>query len=345
MTPKQRILRTIYQKEIDRLPIQIDFAGACLDKMSRHWGLAGDREMVPFLDNHLVYAYLSDAVGDIKARQIGTGDVSYDDWGVGYQNVSEGPSPVSYPLADMNRWASYRFPDANAPGLLDRAQRVVRDFGDEYMVTSYQIFSLFERAWLLRGFENFLVDMMLERDFAETLLDKITDYSVTVAKRYVAAGVTCGRVADDYGGKTGMLFSPAMWRDMIKPRLKKIYAVYQEAGIPVLHHSCGDILPILPDLVEMGAKVLNPVQPDAMDITTLKERFGDALVFYGGISTMGALAAGTSAEVREDVRRTISILGKGGGYIIAPSQGITSEVTAENIEALRLAAREFAADM
>ena len=138
-----------------------------------------------------------------------------------------------------------------------------------------------------------------------------------------------------------MLFSPKMWRTFIKPRLKRIFQVYQDAGIPVLFHSCGNIVPIMGDLVEMGVDIFNPVQPDAMDIADLKTKHGDRLVFYGGISTSGALVHGSPAEVREEVRHAVGILGKGGGYLVAPAQGVTSDVSIENIEALRLAVAEF----
>jgi uroporphyrinogen decarboxylase len=179
-------------------------------------------------------------------------------------------------------------------------------------------------------------------DFVETLLDKITDYQMEIAKRYVQIGIACGRTGDDYGGKTGMLFSPTMWRRFIKPRLKRVWQVYQDAGIPIIHHSCGNIYSIIPDLIELGADILNPIQPDAMDIAKVKEQFGDKLTLYGGISTAGALALGTPQEVEEDVFRTTAILGINGGYIIAPAQGITSEVSIENIEAFRKASAKAA---
>lgn len=343
LTPKERLLRTVRRQDLDCLPTQIDFSGACLDKMLKYWHLANELDAVAFLGNHLVYAYLNDAVGNIKARQLAGNEISYDSWGVGYHSHQEGPLPVIYPLSNLDRWPQYRFPDPNANGLLDRAEKVVARFGRDYCVTSYQIYCLFERAWTIRGMDNLLMDFVLNRDFVETLFDKITDYQIAIAKRYVSIGVSCGRTGDDYGGKTAMLFSPAMWRELIKPRLKRIWQIYQDAGIPVMHHSCGNIMPIISDLVEMGISILNPVQPECMDIAAIKKQFGDTIVLYGGISTSAALALGSPQQVREDVRNTAAILGEGGGYIIGPTQGITSEVSIDNIEAFRQAVSEFSA--
>jgi uroporphyrinogen decarboxylase len=341
LTPKERLMRTIKRQDIDCLPTQIDFSGACLDKMLKYWDLANELDAVAFLGNHVVYAYLNDAVGNIKARQLAGDEISFDSWGVGYNSHQEGPLPVIYPLANLDQWSQYQFPDPNANGLLDRAEKVVASFGRDYCVTSYQIYCLFERAWTIRGMDNLLMDFVLNRDFVETLLDKITEYQIAIAKRYVNIGVSCGRTGDDYGGKTAMLFSPAMWRELIKPRLKRIWQVYQDAGIPVMHHSCGNIMPIISDLVEMGLSILNPVQPECMDIAAVKEQFGGKIVLYGGISTAGALALGSPQQVREDVRNTAAILGKGGGYVIGPTQGITSEVSTDNIEMFRQAVRDF----
>ncbi|KLU63034.1 methylcobalamin:coenzyme M methyltransferase [Peptococcaceae bacterium CEB3] len=336
MSPKERALRTIKRQEIDRLPIQMDFSGVGLDKVAKAWGLpSGGREIITALDNHIVYAYLDDAFGNIKARKLGSDEVSYDAWCVGWNNYQEGPLAVVHPLADLDGWSGYEFPDPWAPGLLERAQKTVAEFGRDYLVTSYQAYCLFERAWALRGLENFLMDLVLRRDFVETLLDKITDYQVAIAKRYVQAGVACGRTGDDYGGKTSMLFAPELWRDLIKPRLRRIWNVYKEAGVPVMHHTCGHVTPIIGDFADMGLDILNPVQPDAMDIRALKDQYGERLTFYGGISTAGALSRGTPQEVRDEVYHTVAVLGRGGGYIIAPAQGITSEVPLENIDALR----------
>jgi uroporphyrinogen decarboxylase len=214
------------------------------------------------------------------------------------------------------------------------AKAIVPAYSHSHIVCSYQVTALFERAYAVRDYENFLCDMMVEEDFANELLDKIADYGVNVAKQYVACGVTCGRVGDDYGTQNGMLFSPEIWREMLKPRLKRIIDVYKENGLPVILHSCGDIRPIIPDLIEIGVDVLNPVQPEAMPIEELAENYGKELTFYGGISTQRVLPNGTEEEIYDEVRRVISVLGKHNGYVVSTGIAITSDVPMENVKAL-----------
>ena len=137
-------------------------------------------------------------------------------------------------------------------GLWMGLKATIAKYGDDYFVTSYQRWLLFERACWLRGVENFLTDMIVDRPFAEWLLDRITEYQVEVARKYIEIGIDCGRTGDDWGSQMGMLFSPDLWRGLIKPRLKKVWDVYHDAGLPVIHHSCGDIRPIIPDLIELG---------------------------------------------------------------------------------------------
>jgi phosphohistidine phosphatase SixA len=170
LTPKERVMRTIKRQDIDCLPTQIDFSGACLDKMLKYWDLANELDAVAFLGNHVVYAYLNDAVGNIKARQLAGDEISYDSWGVGYNSHQEGPLPVIYPLADLDRWSQYQFPNPNASGLLDRAeQRNLNDSGKSLAKAFGEAFrrvgipvgrvytSKFNRAYetaVLAGFKN-----------------------------------------------------------------------------------------------------------------------------------------------------------------------------------------------
>jgi uroporphyrinogen decarboxylase len=125
--------------------------------------------------------------------------------------------------------------------------------------------ALFERAWSLRGFEALLMDMLERPEWVEDLMDRITAIQLTLARRFVAAGVDGGYFGDDYGAQHAMLFSPRLWRRCIKPRLAKMFSVFLDAGLPVILHSDGDIRAILPDLVEIGLTTLNPVQPEVLE--------------------------------------------------------------------------------
>ncbi|MBC7217256.1 MAG: uroporphyrinogen-III decarboxylase-like protein, partial [Candidatus Caldatribacterium sp.] len=131
------------------------------------------------------------------------------------------------------------------------------------------------------------------------------------------------------------------WRRLFKPRLEKIWRVYRESGVVVMHHSCGDVRLVIEDMLDIGLQVLHPVQPHAMSLEELAQKFGERLVFHGGIDTQRLLPFGTPQEVKEAVQRCIETLGKHRKYIIAPSQEIMNEVPTENILALVEAIREY----
>jgi uroporphyrinogen decarboxylase len=186
-----------------------------------------------------------------------------------------------------------------------------------------------------------MTDIYDDPDFVRALLDGITDFQVESARRFVEAGVDGARIGDDYGQQKGLQMRPAIWRDLFKPRLARIYDVYRQAGRPVFQHSCGDIQSILPDLVELGLSVIHPLQPLAMPLETLAEQYGDRLTFFGGIDTQQLLPFGTPEEVRQGVRHCVDLLGARGSYIVAPSQEVMSDVPVENIGALIEAIKEY----
>jgi uroporphyrinogen decarboxylase len=221
------------------------------------------------------------------------------------------------------------------------ADQIVKQTKNDNFVIAYQHFGLFERAWALRGYENLLTDLYYNRSFVEELLDRITDYQVGLAKRFVDAGVDGVRFGDDYGTQKGLAMKDKDWRELFKPRIQRVYQVYQNAGLPVMQHSCGDLRKILPDFVDLGLNMLHPVQPLVMPIRDLAQGYGDQLSFFGGIDTQELLPYGTSDQVRRATKECIEVLGKNGGYMIAPSQEIMSDVPLENIEALVSATKEY----
>ena len=210
----------------------------------------------------------------------------------------------------------------------------VHQYGEEYNVVAYHNALLFERAWSLVGFERLLIEMYDDPKGVEAILDAITETQCEIAQHFVETGIHVARTGDDWGSQKGMLFSPKLWRRFIKPRLKMIWQIYQENGIPIIHHSCGDIQDIVGDLVEMGLDMLNPLQPEAMDLKELVKLYGSQLSFYGGISVQNVLPFGTAADILEAVKECVDTLGKYGGYMIAPSQSITSDVPTSNVNTL-----------
>jgi uroporphyrinogen decarboxylase len=299
------------------------------DKLSAHLGVPLG-ELPARLDNHFLRLDLCYERADSDDRRI-----VYDWWGVGFDTEEEGYFPAANPLANTKDLDAFPWPDPHAPGLLDGANRVIQDDGGHHFVAPNFGFALFERAWTLRGFDTFLLDMALDPAFAEDLLERITEIQLVLIRRFLDLGVDGGYFGDDYGAQDNMLFSPGMWRQMIKPRLARMFAPFREAGLPVLMHSDGQITDILPDLVEIGLTAYNPVQPEVVDHAWLRGTFGRRLAYYGGISTQTILPQGTPQDVAQAVSECVATLApEGTGLLAAPSHRMMSDIPLKNVDAL-----------
>jgi len=201
--------------------------------------------------------------------------------------------------------------------------------------------SHFEKAYFARGFENLLADIAGEPDYAQRLFDRIINKNMVMLENFIYKALIDGvLLGSDWGSQRGLLMSPAAWRTMIKPGELKEYELVRAAGKHVWIHSCGDIVEILPDLAEMGVDVLNPVQPECMDIYELKNNFGKQLAFWGGISTQRTLPFGSPDAVRDETRKVIERLSENGGYIASPSQELQDDVPLDNVTAMIEAIKE-----
>lgn len=354
MTREERVLRTIYREAIDYLPSQIYFASqATKEELQRALGLPSLEDLEQYLDNHLHLTFTLDDVFRYRenhkllkeAEEMGFARVdwergiAYDRWGIGFDMYSDGFCIRHFPLQDEEALRKFEPPDPTKPGLLSVAIEDLRRCSGEYLVICTGYHGIFEKAWGLRGFEEFMLDLALGTKGIERLLDTITEYKVEVAKQVVQAGFKCGHTGDDFGSQRGLLISRDTWRKYFKPRWAKVWRVYKDAGLPVIHHSCGNITEIIGDMIDIGLDVLEPVQP-VMDLAYLKREFGRYITFYGGIDTQRLLPYGTPQEVREKARETIRTLGKGGGLIISPAQEIMRDVPTKNIVALVETIRE-----
>jgi uroporphyrinogen decarboxylase len=245
--------------------------------------------------------------------------------------------PTYHPLSDLDRLNDYPFPDPQEPGLMDGLlQDVDRS---RVIVSARQNFLLLERAHLLMGMENLMVAMLLDQDRAQDLLHRIADYQIGIIQRYLALDVDIIRATDDYGGQDRLLISPALWRRLIKPELARIVRAVKEGGAMFWLHSCGHIMEILPDLVEIGVDVLDPIQATANDVVEVKRLYRDKLSFMGGMDVQHMMTRASPAEVTAAVRTSMAIMAPGAGYVMGPDNIIP--VPEENYRAYLEACQRF----
>jgi uroporphyrinogen decarboxylase len=198
-----------------------------------------------------------------------------DEWGVGWGiHPYETPYGIghytemnSHPLADDDAISSYQPPDPNRPQLYTASEAVIRDFKDEYWIVGATVTTVFETAWALRGLEQMMIDMTLNPDLANHILDIPYQFHLTAAKKLVELGVDMIWVGDDIGSQHKMMISPRMWRKYLKPRMANFIAELKaiNPNIKVAYHTDGNVEKVIPELIEIGLDVLNPIQPASMD--------------------------------------------------------------------------------
>lgn len=336
MTHKERLRNVLRHEPVDRLPTQVNYTAGMGQKMAEHFQVPIS-ELPTLLDNHLVRVDLS-----YRERISRDGLSRIDWWGAGHDLAEEGYFIRHSPLKETKDLDSYPWPDPDAPGLFDQAKQTIETLGNEYFIVPNLGFALFERAWSLRGLEQFLMDIALDPGYAAELLERITLIQLRLIERYLELGVDGGYFGDDYGAQKSLIISPLSWRTLIKPRLERLFAPFRERGLPVILHSDGQIQKILPDLVEIGLTALNPVQPEVLDHAWLRQNFGDQLAFYGGISTQTVLPGGTPDEVRSAVKACAQTLApQGSGLLLAPSHRMMTDIPMENVSALLEAFKEL----
>jgi uroporphyrinogen decarboxylase len=204
----------------------------------------------------------------------------------------------------------------------------------------------FEIAWFLRGLERLLMDMAAQRDTAEFILRKVTAFFKEVTTRALEA--SDGQIdivwsSSDVGMQTGMICSPEMWREQLKPWHRELVEPFKQMGLRTRYHTDGSVVDIMEDLIEMGLDLLDPIQPKAagMAAENLYARFGGRISFYGGVDTQELLPYGSAQQVEQEVLRLIQVLGANGGYVVAASNAVQPDVPVENILALYRTAREY----
>jgi uroporphyrinogen decarboxylase len=294
----------------------------------------------------------------LQLREAQTHDWFTDEWGIKWRKSRSGGLYFDldgHPLAgaSLEQISAYAWPDpedlARQAGLADRVQRLGFDGENAVILSGITGGGPMEVSAWMAGFENFFVALISDPDWADALLDKILETKLRFWESVlptVASYVDIISESEDLGAQDRLLISPRSFRQHIKPRLRQLIAGIKQAAphVKLLLHSDGAILPILPDLIEIGVDILNPVQVSAKgmgDTALLKREFGRDLVFWGAIDTQTALPHGTPGEVRDEVQRRIQDLAQGGGYVLASVHNIQGDVPPENIVAMVEAWKEF----
>jgi uroporphyrinogen decarboxylase len=346
MKPRERVQSALSHELPDRCPLQVSFTPEFAVRLRQDLNLRSGQKHNPHGGGNPYD--LERAVGcDVLITSVGWANSYYqtdrdyvDEWGIGWH-----PSPYEtpfgrgfyteiarHPLADDEAIDSYKPPDPGRPALYEAAERAVREFRQEFWVCGATVTTIFETAWALRGLERLMMDFLLAPDLAEAVLEFPFRYHLAAAKKLTALGIDMLWIGDDVGGQKGMVISPQTWRRFLKPRLAAFIAEVKAVNpkLVVAYHSDGAIDDIIPELIDIGLDVLNPVQPLCMDPAELKRKYGRRLCFWGSIDEQRTLPFGTPETVRNEVLKRLRTIGSGGGLIIGPTHHVQLDTPMEN---------------
>jgi uroporphyrinogen decarboxylase len=223
----------------------------------------------------------------------------------------------------------YSFPDPHSDMFFKGIPEKIAQNGDRFRVFSIG-FSLFERAWTLRGMEDLLMDMVVNPDFVKELFRNIADYNIAQVTKALEYDIDAVHYGDDWGQQHGLIMGPELWHEFIYPELKRMYKVVKDAGKLVSIHSCGDVDELFDSLIDIGLNCFNPFQPEVMDVYALMKQYKGKLSFHGGMSTQKTLPYGSVEDVRDETKKLIQA-GSSGNYIFAPAHAVEGDVPLENM--------------
>jgi len=363
MTHRERIQTALAHRAPDRCPLYASFTPEFALRLRAALGIRTDSHHNPHgggntyrlervLDFDMLLTSVGWANGYYANDAYNPGGSSYtDEWGVTWKNTPYATrfgggfytEMVGCPLADDAAIAGYRAPDPDRPGLYAERERMIRAYKGDWWIVGCTVTTIFETAWALRGYERLLMDFVADPDLAEAVLDIPFRYHLRAAERLVRQGVDMIWIGDDVGGQQSMIMSPDTWRRFLKPRMARFISTIKaiNPALKVAYHSDGWFYDIIPELIDVGVDVLNPIQTRSMDPVALKRDFGDRLCFWGSIDEQHTLPFGTPDDVKAEVRTRISTLGKGGGLIVAPSQHVQLDTPVENFLAMVEAVKEI----
>jgi uroporphyrinogen decarboxylase len=347
LTPRERVQLALAHREPDRVPVDFMATPEAWGRLCQHLGRDDREAVLRYLGVDLRHPRQPYTGPPLEHRSDGSW---VDAWGVRRQRVEHNHGAydeiVEHPLAhlkDASELEHYNWPRAewwDAAALRDEIDQL--DKQGDYAIALEEFGDpggMFEIALYLRGMEQLMMDMATQPELAYETMRHVTDFYLGLLERVMAkAGERIDLIwtSDDLAHQHGMLISPRHWRELIAPHHERLNRRIHELGTRVMYHSCGAVRPFIPGLIEIGTDVLDVLQfsADGMDPHEIKSEFGERLCFHGGVDVQSTLPFSTEDEVRQVVRERIEALGRGGGYILAPTHNIQVDTPPANVAAM-----------
>jgi len=347
MSPRERVATAMARRQPDRVPKTAGFTPAIRERFEKETGSKNPNEYFKMEPRGVGFKPTQHQPDFTKYFTDLPDNAQIGEWGTvripgGFYHFTRRMYPMAG-FTSAKQVEEYPWPDMKADYRHAHLEADTKRLQNDGYFVSGGVAHIFETAWQLRGMDKLFLDMTLNPDLAAAIFDHITDIKCFVARRMAEANVDCLHLGDDVGMQDRLMMSPDTWRQWLKPRLAKVIASARavKPDVHAFYHSDGYIEPIIPDLIEVGVTILNPVQPECMDPVKLKKQYGDRLAFWGTIGTQTTMPFGTPDEVRKTVKERIETVGKGGGLLLAPTHVLEPDVPWENIVAFFEAVEEY----
>lgn len=348
LTPRERVRLSLEHKKPDRIPLGYRVTPEINEALKKYLNIPNDNELMKRLGIDYRYVFPNYIGPKDMHWDFGIDAPGKDVWGVerkylksaigGYNEISKYPLKEIEKIEELDEypWPKIEWFDFKS---IENQIKTLED-EDEYWISMTFSGSVFEFSWYMRGMEQFLMDLLINPDFANKIMEKVSTFFIELTTETLKAAngrIDMVRCGDDIGGQTGMLISPVLWRKMIKPWFKKFFLKFHKLGVKTWYHSDGSITPVIEDLIEIGIDILNPLQFNAQNFPSkklLKEKYGNRLSFNGGMDVQTILPFGTISEIKKETIELIEVLGENGGFILESSHCIQPDTKPENIMAM-----------
>jgi len=340
--PTDRVPRLLYEEVIGYTPpIEQLLREKCAPKAPGEF-FDMDITRVTFEPTELPRSRYAEWLGASAGEALASGQV--DEWGVwwragDFHHFAHAESPLRG-IQNFQRLQEYPWPDLDQPYRFHQVRQRVEELHAQGLAVAGYAGSVFERSWYIRGLEDLMLDLLAAPEVAHHFFERTAAFQRFAAEQFARAGVDIVITGDDVAGQKGMLMKLELWREFLKPRLAATVDAVKRIrpDALVFYHSDGNVEAVIPDLIEIGIDILNPVQPECMDPAAIKRKFGDRLSFWGTVSVQRTMPFGTPDDVRAEVRARIREVACGGGLILAPAHVLGPETPWENIVAFFAAA-------